>query len=60
MVLGLFFFFSSNSFKDAPETKEIYPGISGKTHGDKKLIHPAPNAINNSIILNYSGITLIV
>ena len=54
------FFLSSNSFKDAPETKEIYPGINGKTHGDKKLINPAPNAIINSIILNYSAIILIV
>ena len=34
--------------------------MSGKTHGDKKLISPAPNAINNSIILNYTaGISLI-
>jgi hypothetical protein len=29
----------------------MYPGIRGKTHGDKKLINPAPAAINNSIIL---------
>jgi hypothetical protein len=25
--------------------------MSGKTHGDKKLINPAPNAIINSIII---------
>ena len=36
--------------KDCPDMKETYPGISGKTHGDKKLISPAPNAINNSVI----------
>ena len=31
----------------------MYPGISGKTQGDKKLIKPAPNATNNSnIFLN--------
>ena len=29
----------------------MYPGIKGKTQGDKKLINPAPKAINNSIIL---------
>ena len=45
------FFFSINSFKELPEIYEIYPGINGKTHGDKKLINPALKAINNSIIL---------
>ena len=36
----------------------MYPGIKGNTHGDKKLINPAPKAINNSIIqiLNYPSI----
>ena len=29
---------------------EIYPGIKGKTHGDKKLINPAEKAINKFII----------
>jgi hypothetical protein len=29
---------------------EIYPGINGKTQGDKKLIKPALNATNNSNI----------
>ena len=43
---------------------EIYPGIKGNTHGDKKLIKPAPNAITSSIIyffiipLNLSECTL--
>ena len=46
----LTFLLSSNWFKDLPDTKEIYPGTSGKTHGDKKLINPAPKAMNNSII----------
>ena len=54
MVLNLFFFFSINSFKEAPEINEIYPGINGKTQGDKKLIKPAPNAIINSNIYYYS------
>ena len=47
----LTFLLSINSFNDCPDTKEMYPGISGNTHGDKKLINPAPNAINNSIII---------
>ena len=36
----------------------MYPGIKGNTHGDKKLIKPAPKAISNSIIqiLNYPSI----
>ena len=44
------FLLSSNSSNDCPEIKEIYPGINGNTHGDKKLISPAPKAIKNSII----------
>ena len=28
----------------------MYPGIKGKTQGDKKLINPAPKAIKYSII----------
>ena len=47
---NLFFFESKTSFNDCPDIKEIYPGIIGKTHGDKKLISPAPKAINISII----------
>ena len=38
------------SCNDWPEIKETYPGIKGKTQGDRKLIRPAPKAINNSII----------
>ena len=44
------FCFSVISFRDWPDTKDIYPGIKGKTHGDKKLINPAPKAIKYSII----------
>ena len=44
------FFFSRSSFKELPEIYEIYPGIRGKTHGERKLINPAPKAITNSII----------
>ena len=46
------FFFAINSFKELPEIQDMYPGIKGRTHGDKKLIRPAPNAINSSIILS--------
>ena len=51
-IIGIkfIFFFSINSLSELPQTYEIYPGINGNTHGDKKLINPAPNAIINSII----------
>ena len=29
----------------------MYPGIIGNTHGDKKLINPAPNAKDNFMIM---------
>ena len=45
----LFFWISSNFF---PVMYEIYPGIIGKTHGDKKLIKPAPIAMNDFIIIS--------
>ena len=35
----------------------IESGPNARTHGDKKLINPAPNAINNSIIKYYSANT---
>ena len=44
------FFLFNISCKDWPEIYEIYPGIKGKTHGDKKLISPAPKAIKYSNI----------
>ena len=46
-------FFSSSSLSVEPDIYEIYPGISGKTHGDKKLSRPAPKAKRNSIIILY-------
>ena len=45
----LFFSISSNFL---PVIYEIYPGIIGKTHGDKKLIKPAPIAMNDFRIIN--------
>ena len=33
-----------------PDTYEMYPGIRGKTQGDKKLRSPAPKEISGSII----------
>tara|TARA_Y100001968_G_scaffold222265_1_gene205053 strand:- start:3114 stop:3305 length:192 start_codon:yes stop_codon:yes gene_type:complete len=47
------FFFSISSLSELPETYEIYPGINGNTHGDKKLISPALKAINNSNIIYF-------
>ena len=48
---SIFIFFDFKiSCNDWPEIKETYPGIKGKTQGDKKLISPAPKAINNSTI----------
>ena len=38
-------FFFINLFKEFPEIYDRYPGIRGRTHGDKKLINPAKNAI---------------
>ncbi len=46
----LIFFFSNNSLRELPEMYEIQPGINGNTHGDKKLIKPAPKAIKISVI----------
>ena len=46
-----FFFFSASLSKDVPEIYEIYPGIKGRTHGDKKLINPAKKAIDNVIFI---------
>ena len=48
--IKLTFFDSSNFSSVVPDIYEIYPGIRGKTHGDKKLINPALKAINNSVI----------
>jgi len=38
-----FLFLSSKPSSVVPLIKEIYPGIKGKTQGDKKLIIPAKN-----------------
>ena len=48
----LIFLVLTNSSNVKPEIKDTYPGISGSTQGDKKLIRPAPKAINISSI-NY-------
>ena len=37
--------FSLISANETPDIKEIYPGTRGKTHGDKKEIKPAANAM---------------
>ena len=46
-------FFSSSSLRVEPDIYEMYPGISGNTQGDKKLIKPALNARKISIIILY-------
>ena len=38
----------------------MYPGINGKTHGDKKLIKPAPNATKISNINIYLEYPIII
>ena len=37
---------------DVPEMYEIYPGINGRTQGDKKLINPAKKVIDNVVVIN--------
>ena len=54
----LIFFFDNNSCRDCPDTNEIYPGIRGKTQGDKKLINPAAKANIYSIISQYFSLQL--
>ena len=54
------FFLSISSFKELPEIYDIYPGIRGKTHGDKKLINPAPKAIINSNIKYYINLLFFI
>ena len=49
--IKLTFFDSSNFSSVVPDIYEIYPGIRGKTHGDKKLIKPALIATKISVIL---------
>ena len=46
----LIFFWFKIYCKNWPDIYEIYPGINGKTQGDKKLISPAPKAIKYSNI----------
>ena len=37
--------------RDVPEIYEMYPGIKGRTHGDKKLIRPAKKATDNVVFI---------
>jgi len=60
MIGKILIFFTFNmSCKDWPEIKETYPGIKGNTQGDRKLMSPAPKAINSSIISLYFSLQLI-
>ena len=47
-----FLFLSLILSKDVPEIYEMYPGIKGRTHGDKKLNNPAKKAIDNVVVIN--------
>ena len=42
---GVLSFFSRISANETPDIKERYPGTRGRTHGDKKEIKPAANAM---------------
>ena len=48
-----FLCFLTNLSKDVPEIYAIYPGIKGRTQGDKKLINPAKKAIGNVAFIKY-------
>ena len=47
-----FLFLSVILSKDVPEIYEMYPGINGRTHGDKKLTNPAKKAIEKVVVIN--------
>ena len=51
LIIAKLFFFSTSFSKDVPEIYEIYPGINGRTHGDKKLINPAKKAIDSVVFI---------
>ena len=47
-----FLFLSVILSNDVPEIYEMYPGIKGRTQGDKKLINPAKKAIDNVVVIS--------
>ena len=47
-----FLFFFANLLNEVPDIYEIYPGINGRTQGDKKLINPAKKAIDSVVVIN--------
>jgi len=49
-----FLFLSFILSNDVPEIYEIYPGINGKTQGDKKLTSPAKKAIDSVVVISTS------
>ena len=51
LITTKLFFFSISFSKDVPEIYEIYPGINGRTHGDKKLINPAKKATDIEVFI---------
>ena len=51
LTITKFFPLSISLSKDVPEIYEMYPGINGRTQGDKKLINPAKKAIDNVVFI---------
>ena len=47
-----FFFSFFILLSDVPEIYDMYPGINGRTHGDKKLIKPAKKATDSVTVIN--------
>ena len=52
LITTKFFSLLTNLSNDVPEIYEMYPGIKGRTQGDKKLINPAKKAIDNVVVIN--------
>ena len=52
LIITKFLFLSEIFSNEVPEIYEMYPGINGRTHGDKKLINPAKKAIDNVVVIN--------
>ena len=51
LTTNRFLFLLLSWSKDVPEIQDMYPGIRGSTHGDKKLIKPAKKAIDNEVFI---------
>ena len=52
VLIKILCLFATMSLRDCPAIYEIYPGINGRTQGDKKLINPAKKAIGKVAVIN--------